>query len=654
MKEESYCVEHAELEWDAHNIPRSKTFHDIYFSPEDGAAESEHVFLAQNNLLERWKEARTFAIGEIGFGTGLNFFLTWQLWRRNRAANSLLHYLSCEQYPLKAEDISRALSRWPALAPLVDAFLKQYTPLVPGFHRLSFPDHGLFLTLLIGDAACTLKEAHATVDAWYLDGFAPEKNPQSWNDQILTEIARLTPAGGSLSTFTASGSVRRKLIELGFEVEKFRGFGSKRESLRGKKTSGSTASHFAPWFQLPPPPQVERKTAAIIGGGLAGTAIASALVDRGWKVDLFERAASLANGASGNRGGIVVPYVAARPNRMTQLYLTSFLYAIHHLDRIGLQMPSIRWKQGGVLHLPATERLSRLHAAAIEAGLHERILTSLSPAAAAERAGIPFPETALFYPLAGAVNPAELCRAHTLMCGDRLTVHLNAEICSLNRINTEWQLCGPGHTQVGSAEVVVIANAFDARALAQTAWMPLEPVRGEVVEIQTKSALKDIPLPISYDGYVIPLDQEALLLGATYEHHSTYAEPRQSDQQDMAQRLTRWFPEAQDLTCGRGRVAFRTSTHHRLPYIGPVPDFQAYQSLYAGIRRGFSPTHYPRAEYHPHLYVSAGHGSRGLLSTPLGAELLCSLICGEPLPFEATLIQALHPASSIIRHLERN
>ncbi|WP_138379255.1 tRNA (5-methylaminomethyl-2-thiouridine)(34)-methyltransferase MnmD [Luteithermobacter gelatinilyticus] len=224
-----------DLEWQAEDTPASRRFRDIYFSPEDGLEESRYVFLDGIGTPDIWRGQRHFCIGETGFGTGLNFLNTVRLWHETSDAEARLTYISAEKYPLQKDDIRRALSRWPDLYTELSLLSEAYPGPVPGYHSLELPDRRVRLLLLVGDAAKMLAEVEGgLVDAWYLDGFAPSRNPDMWSPALFKEIGRLSAPNARLATFTAAGFVRRGLEDVGFEMHKHPGFGQKRECLRGR------------------------------------------------------------------------------------------------------------------------------------------------------------------------------------------------------------------------------------------------------------------------------------------------------------------------------------------------------------------------------------------------------------------------------------
>ena len=186
----------AELDWDANGQPQSRQYGDVYFSRVSGMAETEHVFLRPNGLAERFaalQAGERLVIGETGFGTGLNFLCAWALFERSAPAGAQLHFVSVEKHPLSRADLTRALALWPDLQTYAEQLLEQYVAVNPGFQQLRFGR--VVLTLLVGDALDCLSTLDAQVDAWFLDGFAPAKNPEMWQPELFEQLARLSRPG---------------------------------------------------------------------------------------------------------------------------------------------------------------------------------------------------------------------------------------------------------------------------------------------------------------------------------------------------------------------------------------------------------------------------------------------------------------------------
>lgn len=223
------------------NTPVSSQFDDVYFSAEDGIAETEHVFIQGNDLPARFVDAEDFTIGELGFGTGLNFLLTVQQWQNiTTAPDAELHYISCEKYPLNISDMEKFLASAQEYIPHTEIFMQKWVETIPdkgkqplnGWHRLSFKD--VTLHLYVGDVVDMLEQMPHKINAWFLDGFAPAKNPEMWQDGVYKAMAGQSAPAATLATYTAAGFVRRGLEEAGFTVWKEKGFGRKRDMTAGK------------------------------------------------------------------------------------------------------------------------------------------------------------------------------------------------------------------------------------------------------------------------------------------------------------------------------------------------------------------------------------------------------------------------------------
>lgn len=235
------------LEWIDGDMPYSPAFGDHFYCREDGRAECGHVFLAGNGLPERWRAGGAFTIGELGFGTGLNFCETWRVWKQERRAATTgpaghpaaetetppsLHFVSFELHPMDRRSIAKALSRWPELERQRQALIERWPDDPCDTVAIDFGG-GVRLSVVCGDALAGLSASGRMFDAWYLDGFAPSRNPAMWSEAILKAVHDHTRPGGTFATYAAAGFVRRNLIAAGFAVERRPGFAGKREMLCG-------------------------------------------------------------------------------------------------------------------------------------------------------------------------------------------------------------------------------------------------------------------------------------------------------------------------------------------------------------------------------------------------------------------------------------
>jgi tRNA 5-methylaminomethyl-2-thiouridine biosynthesis bifunctional protein len=231
-------MQFANIEWRENkgtHLPYSLDFNDVYFNTDDGLAETEHVFITHNQLQQRFSNANlnNFTVIETGFGTGLNFLVISALWLQLAPENAILYYIGIEKTPLSFTDMTRAHGLWPQFSNVSQALISQYLNLKNGTNQFSLAAGRIQLDLQINDIVLALPKLSQIADAWLLDGFAPAKNATMWSSEVFAQMARLSKTGATFATFTSAGHVKRGLQVAGFEVNKHKGFGKKREMLSG-------------------------------------------------------------------------------------------------------------------------------------------------------------------------------------------------------------------------------------------------------------------------------------------------------------------------------------------------------------------------------------------------------------------------------------
>lgn len=224
----------ARLCFETDGTPRSILYGDVYHTRSGGPDQARHVFLAGNDLPQRWQGKERFSILETGFGLGLNFLTTWANWKAGSAPCQQLHFFSVEKHPLTTSDLLTAQAQWPEFAELAAQLRKLWPPLEPGRHQIALEEGRILLELVWGDANEALAELDNRFDAFYLDGFSPDKNPDLWSVSLFRQLARLSACHASFATWSVAGIVRRGLSEVGFQVEKRPGFAGKRHMLVGR------------------------------------------------------------------------------------------------------------------------------------------------------------------------------------------------------------------------------------------------------------------------------------------------------------------------------------------------------------------------------------------------------------------------------------
>lgn len=648
-------VSHALLDWDEKDQPISRRFGDVYFARGSGLAEKRHVFLDSNDLPRRFaalQEGQRLCIGETGFGTGLNFLCAWQLFEQLATPAAQLHFVSIEKYPLQHCDLQRALSLWPELVAEAEQLLGQYVAVHPGFQRLVFASGRVVLTLLIGDVMQMLPELDARIDAWFLDGFAPSKNPQMWTPELFSQLARLSAENASLSTFTSAGLVRRALNQAGFAVRRIKGYGHKWENLAGRFT-GTPSAPVKPWFSRPAfKPQ--QRHALVIGGGLAGCASAASLAARGWQVMLLERRDALAAEASGNPQGVLYLKLSAHGTALSQLILSGFGYTRRLLS--GLPDTS-DWQACGVLQL-AFDAAEQARQTALTEAFPTELLQAVNQQQAQAIAGVALPSGGLFFPEAGWVNPPALCQL--LASHPNIKVHTHRNALELRKTADGWQAL-QGEQLLAAAEVVVLAGAADVCQYPHTAHLPLKRIRGQISYLPATAASQALQTVVCAEGYVAPARHGTHTLGASFDfkrvdlelcarEHLGNLQLLEAISSDLAASLQCEKPDPATL---HGRAAYRCTAPDYLPLIGPLADHQTFLQRYAVLGKNAHKVPQVDCPWLDGLYLNTAHGSRGLVTAPLAAELLAAWLDDEPLPLPRNVAEACHPNRFSLRTLVR-
>jgi tRNA 5-methylaminomethyl-2-thiouridine biosynthesis bifunctional protein len=573
----------AELTFDGNGIPYAPAYGDCYHSASGALEQARHVFLAGNELPDRWK-GRDFVICETGFGLGLNFLATWQAWQANPGRR--LHYVALEKHPFGHDDLKQIHDRWPALAPFAARLQAQWPPPLPGLHRLDFGD--VTLTLALGDVSELLPQLSFVADAFYLDGFSPAQNPEMWSDAVFAALAQRAAPDATLASWSVLDDMMFRLSRHDFRLEKRPGFGTKRYMLAGR-LPGAVTQRLT----------FKAQRIAIIGAGIAGASIAHALSRRGHAVTVFEARPAPAQGASGNHAGVFRPLPALDDSRLARLLRAGFLLGRRQFS--SLDTARLGWT--GALHIARDAQHETTQRRIVaEHRLPAEFCRFVERDEASALAGWPVELGGWWFPQAGWINPPSLVRS--LLAG--------IEVCTSQRID---KLDGI------DADAIVIANGIDAPALVPEFKLPIRIGRGLVSHVP-EAATPAFNIVATRLGYVTPAVDGLRCAGATMASGDRDPAPRLADHIENLYRLEMLLPgfgKALDPATLDGRVSFRPMSPDRLPLVGP---------LSANDR----------------LWIIDGFGARGLVFASICAELLACQIGNEPLPLEADLVAALAPA----------
>ena len=680
---------HAQVHFNESGTPVADHFDDVYFSNDSGIDETQHVFVAGNDLAERWQQWRnpTFVIAETGFGTGLNFLVAMRAFNEFRAANpdhplKRLYFITTEKFPLPQQDMQRALEAFPALKDEAQALASLYPMGLEGCHRLHFDNHSTTLDLWIGDVHELLPQWHSPVngliDAWFLDGFAPSKNPDMWTDALFSQMARLSKTGTTFGTFTAAGIVKRGLAGVGFTIKKRNGFGRKRDMLTGVfDQDNENVQHklrlpAGPYYRYANDSLDKTSKVAVVGSGLAAATACLALVKRGISTTLYFDGDTLASGASGNPQGGFYPQLHSEASIASRIQAHSFLYArqaydhtIEHAKACGLA--DVAHDFCGVIQLSfndkVAERQNKLAAADV---WPEALIKPVDSKEVSDIANLALPYSGLYIGLGGWLSPPQLVTAmieEALQSG-KLTLKPNHTYVSheavettKQRVQIRFNLDSAESEEVITADHLILALGAGAVNASDFDSLSLRPVRGQVEAIPTQMPIEQLNTVLCHKGYMTPVFEGRHALGSTYVKNDLSTDVR-GDETEMNLATHEQALANTDIVQalqhdGKARAATRLGSPDHQPVVGALHNFDSLKEHYTMLGVGKPLTSAPVL---PSSVVSTLTclGSRGLTTAPLMAEVLVSSLCKEPLPLSNDLLNAVNTSRFMTREAIRS
>lgn len=653
-------LKQARISWSESGHPYSDEYSDVYFSDEDPIGESHHVFIQGNQLETRFSllTGKLFTLAELGFGTGLNFLVSWNLWNQLKPEQGQLHYIAFEKHPLTKQQLEKCLKLWPAYSSLSEHLLKNWPTISSGCHRILLND-SVVLDLHFGDALSQLSKINkiAGVDAWFFDGFSPSNNTSLWQQDITNEVARLSNSEATLASYSVSGTFRRSLERSGFDIQKLPGFGRKRHMLRAiinnpsERPQPKSAKPWNNWLKT----KISPKTVAIIGGGLAGCSLAYSLKLRGINSCLYEAGTTIASGASG------IPQFALRPrlfqehSPLAEFYLQSYLFSQSLLKHLG-DNERLNWHNCGVYQQQkALNKQSSLNIEQLQSLYPNEILDFRNHAASPNLNQANSED--LYFPHGGWVDPTKLC--NTLLETSQATLNLNTTVTSLE-LNTEsWTLKDSNH-MASEFSAVVLANSQGIQNLEQTKTIPIQSLAGQVTFVKGCGESRQLNSVLCGQRTLFPnknISNHQHLIAASYRRNQALDRNPGDDQQNLElMRQSLNDPAILQDKIIDSKVAIRSNSKDHIPLVGAIPNNElAIKKFGVLAQNAKADTAAMNTEPHywPNLYISAAHGSNGLATCPFSAEIIASLINNEQLPINSEIAAALNPIRFIIRELKR-
>ena len=618
-----------DLEWRDDGTPVARAFDDVYFSQSDGLEETRSVFLKACGLPEGWADKSSYVIAELGFGTGLNFLGTLDMWEKSaRRPDAWLHFLSVEKFPLPKAAAEKAFERWPDLKPYAEALLKRWPDRAMGLYRIDFPEFQASLTLYIGEADDWLSTAVFKADAWFLDGFAPAKNETMWSEALLQKLGPHCHEGTRIGTYTVAGAVRRGLAAAGFSVEKAPGFGRKRERL--------VASWQDPQPEVNPvdmlgllPPEPPTSPVIIAGAGIAGAVLAHRFAMRGFEVILTDRSGAPASGASGNPYGLIMPRLDAGDTPQARLLIQNYLSARRFFAETcpdAVQSVSVRQSPQSSGEQTRFEKLKA------DPPLDETLLGFEE-----SEAGL-----ALLHHGALLIEPAKI--VETLTRHEKISFEHRPELKTLPDLKAHY----------GENALIVLAGGSGLGQMMPEMELPITGKLGQV-DWAPLTAPDETPRALASGSYALKTGTD-LLFGATFEAIAPDEEPesnaraRSANLAALRALKADWLDEIDgEALCSRASV--RATTPDRMPIAGRAFEADALKRGLAPLTKG-APLK-DALSYHETVYILGGFGARGFTFAPLLADLIVSQCLGEPLPLARPELEQVASARFVIRAMKR-
>lgn len=656
---ETVKPQHAQVHFNEQGTPVADHFDDVYFSNDSGIHETRHVFIDGNDLPHRWLNhtRRDFIIAETGFGTGLNCLVVMDAFKQFRQQNPThplkrLYVLSTEKFPLGKRDLQQALTAFSELTEPASMLLAKYPIAIEGCHRLHFDAYATTLDLWIGDVHTVLPQwhvpEHGLVDAWFLDGFAPSKNPDMWTDALFSQMGRVSRQGCTLGTFTAAGVVKRGLQNAGFAIQKRKGFGRKRDMLSGRYEGEVSPLNAPPYARFTGDPVNEHHRVGIIGGGMAAAMTARALAKHGVASTLLCADSELAAGASGNPRGGFYPQLHSEASHASMLQAHGFTYARRYYDEVSAPFDH-QWC--GVLQLCFNDKVRVRQEKLIANDIWPTsLICALDRETTNALAGLPIDTQSLYIPLGGWISPPQLVQALVREAEHFTEVRYNTRVTGITEVENGVRVSTEEYED--TFDYVVIATGAGSVHMNALDCLPMRPVRGQVEAIPASLESIKLKAVLCHKGYMTPAEAERHALGSTYTKNDLGCDVRVEDTQTNLATHYRALPQASWLKTlsndGTARGSVRLALPDHQPAVGQVLPVSALTRRYKGLASGKPLSSQPTIPPSK-VFTLTGLGSRGLTTAPLMAEVLAAQLTHTPLPLSETLLQAVSPIRFAIR-----
>ena len=566
----------------------------MYSSAKGAVAECNHVFIKGNNLNERFEnlgENSKFYIGEIGFGIGINFLTTCKSWLDHTKQNQVLEFYSFDKYLFRLSDFKTLNVSCPDLKEYISELERNYPRNIQGAQKISLFGGRIILNLIIGEIDNTQEyiKLMDKVDAWYLDGFSPSKNPDLWSIKLFKCIHKSCHENTTFSTYTSSGLVKNNLTESGFNHSRAMGFSDKRHMLKGtvdtqqKKNTSNTK-------------------VAVIGSGIAGCVLSYTLAKKGIEVDLYEKSDSICSGASSHELLVTYPRLSAHDTAFGSFTLHSYIFATNFYK----QLKTDAWKKTGVIILNHDAATEKRQSSLLEKRADGEIYRYIDPDEASEISGIDIKLNGLIYEDAGYILPEEMCKF--LIESPKINIFTSSHIKSIKK-NREVFNLNIGEKKFEYQNVCVCAGSETANIVDIDG---ISIKRGQVTHIESLDNVSRIKLPICAKGYISPRVNNIHLVGSSY---SDSKDTDLSEEEHLYNLNNLKLVIDEEMNVITGQTGHRAVSKDHMPVVG--------------MKDG--------------IYINTCHGSRASVTAPISAEIIASMIVEEAPPLMGRELESLSP-----------
>ncbi|MBZ7976047.1 MULTISPECIES: bifunctional tRNA (5-methylaminomethyl-2-thiouridine)(34)-methyltransferase MnmD/FAD-dependent 5-carboxymethylaminomethyl-2-thiouridine(34) oxidoreductase MnmC [unclassified Campylobacter] len=579
----------------------SLDFDDFYYNIKEPLKERNGIYIdnAFSNAFNK------LTILELGFGLGLNFFLSA---KRAIDLGIKLHYVAIENYYQSIDDIRYFCNKFGI--ELNNNFINDYPPCKDGIYRIEFD--GVVLDLVFQDVNIALKDLDFLADVVYADGFSPNKNKEMFSKETLKYVKKLLKLTGKLVSYSSNSDFKKSLIELGFEIHDIN-LGIKREStlaiLKHKDLQDDIEGYFHKNY-------LEVNNIAIIGGGIAGATIAYELSKLGKTISVFEQSHTLANEGSGNKIGLLTALIQNPSSLLGEFSQFSFWHSSKFYKKLGYNLE-------GILEHAYTDEL------------RERFKLQKDN-----------PLIKLHFDFAylkdgGTLEPCKL--VPKIFAKSNTRIFLNYKLNSFREFYDRVELDFDNKTMIFDA-VIFASGAYSKEIFSN---LPLSVVRGQATWLKNKIKYKH---PISSKAYITGAKDGIILLGATYDRNLIAEASREYDDININNFKEIFKADFSDLVIGN-RVGYRSYSSDRFPIVGAYFNEEKYKNLYKSLQfdKHKPQVNSPRSR----IFINTAHGSRGLSSAITSARLIASYFNNTPSGMFKRYEYALHPARFLIRDLKK-